>query len=378
MAVVQPMQARVDAYNSLLHAHVRELFSGPSRYQQLYAMMSYHFGWLDEQLRPCVSDGGKRLRPALCLSACESVGGQAEDALAGAVALELLHNFSLIHDDIEDNSRLRRSRSTVWSLWGVPHGVNVGDAMCALAYLVLCERVPEPSQAVQAVRMLSRANVELCEGQFLDLRYEDVERVDLPDYLAMIGKKTAALFGCSVGIGALLGGASPDLVARLERFGRVLGEAFQIQDDILGAWGDPGDTGKAASDVRDRKRALPAVLAWERCDEGDRTTMSGLYARSGPLGQADVEWVLDLFERLEIRNAAERMKRATLRRAVTLLEQALPGAESAARLHELVTVVAPLDDVDGSRDVSVTASRPPGDSVSRTMAREESAEGSTM
>ncbi|MCY4091080.1 MAG: type 2 isopentenyl-diphosphate Delta-isomerase [Caldilineaceae bacterium] len=235
-----------------------------------YAMMQYHMGWADEALQPCTAPSGKRIRPLLCLIACEAVGGNPLDAVSTAAAVEILHNFSLIHDDIEDGDTTRRHRPTLWSLKGVPQAINVGDGMFALAFkALLCAGWSKEdhaasslklSQTLAATNRFARMCVALTEGQHLDLSFEERTDVTVSDYLQMIQGKTAALIAGSSALGALLGGADAWLVECLDRFGLNIGLAFQIQDDILGIWGDPAVTGKAAgNDILRRKKSLPLL-----------------------------------------------------------------------------------------------------------------------
>jgi geranylgeranyl diphosphate synthase type I len=230
-----------------------------------YDMMRYHLGWLDEELRPHVFPTGKRLRPLLCLLACAEVGGDPMRALPAAAALELLHNFSLIHDDIEDGDAVRRHRPTVWKVWGVPQAINVGDGMFTLAYAAM-QRMAWWGVAAETILRAFDLFIQACqaltEGQHLDLKFETCPDVTVAEYMRMIEGKTAALAGASVAIGALVGGAAPVQVRALHCFGRSLGCAFQIQDDILGIWGDPKMTGKAVgNDLLRRKKSLPILHA---------------------------------------------------------------------------------------------------------------------
>ena len=241
-----------------------------------YAMMHYHMGWADEALRPSVVPSGKRIRPLLCLMACEAVGGNPADAVPAAAAVEILHNFSLIHDDIEDGDETRRHRPTLWALWGVPQAINVGDGMFALAYAALLRsgaRRPADAESsssdaegrgLAAIDRFNGICIALTEGQHLDLSFEERESVTVGDYLRMIEGKTAALIAGSIELGALFGGADPRQAEYLHRFGRNIGLAFQIQDDILGIWGDPSVTGKAAgNDILRHKKSLPLLYALE-------------------------------------------------------------------------------------------------------------------
>jgi len=237
-----------------------------------YGMIHYHMGWVDAEFQPVVLPAGKRLRPLLCLMACEAVGGEATAAVPAAAALEILHNFSLVHDDIEDGDETRRHRPTVWKLWGAPQAINAGDAMFALAFAAiqrLADRGATPVTTLAALRLFTATCVALTEGQHLDMRFEQRDHVAVAEYLRMIQGKTAALIGASVAIGGLIGGAAPGVDEALQRFGQSIGLAFQIQDDILGIWGDPTVTGKAAgNDILRRKKSLPMLHALNDASHG--------------------------------------------------------------------------------------------------------------
>ena len=225
--------------------------------------------------------GGKMLRPALCLLACEAVGAPLERALPAAAAIELLHNFTLIHDDIEDASDTRHGRETLWRRHGIPLAINAGDGMFVLAQRTLLdlEGTGVPAERVlAAARVLDDASVILCEGQHLDLSFESRHRVSIGEYEAMIAGKTAALLGASAAIGAIAG-ASDDITAHaLGECGRMLGMAFQVQDDVLGVWGDERLTGKpVADDIRSRKKSFPIVWAFENAPTPAREELDRIY-----------------------------------------------------------------------------------------------------
>ncbi len=246
-----------------------------------YAMMHYHMGWADESLRPGGFGAGKRIRPLLCLMACEAVGGDPAEAMSAAAAVEILHNFSLVHDDIEDGDEFRRHRPTLWTLWGVPQAINVGDGMFALAFSALLRSVetysageiPESSSGngrpLAATDRLAEICIRLTEGQHLDLSFEDREDVTVPEYIRMIGGKTAAMIAGSTALGALFGGAGKNEIESLYRFGYSMGLAFQIQDDILGIWGNSELTGKpSGNDILRRKKTLPLIYGLEQPQKG--------------------------------------------------------------------------------------------------------------
>jgi len=279
----------------------------------MYGMMRYHMGWVDAGFRPQSAPKGKRVRPLLCLLACEAACGRWEPALPAAAAVEFIHSFSLLHDDIEDASQTRRHRPTVWSIWGVPQAINTGDAVWAVARLAGygLQAAGHSAEVILSVfRLLDETSLRLCAGQYLDIRFESVDSVTLEDYERMIDGKTAALLSAAPAAGAILGGAPDSAVQALAAFGRELGLTFQIVDDILGAWGDSDATGKpTAADIKTRKKSLPIVytLQWER--ERGLNDLSRLYQQER-LSPDDVTRVLALLARAGARAYAEHQAQA--------------------------------------------------------------------
>jgi len=227
-------------------------------------MSAYHMGWVDRDGRPTSSQSGKFIRPSLCIWACEACGGTADDALPAATALEWMHNFTLIHDDIQDGDRERRARETVWSVWGAAQAINAGDALHALVFQTLAQsESPHPKRQLRAVRAIADAALEVIQGQCLDLNLEGRADTRPRSYLRMIQAKTGALFGASLQVGAIVAGASDVVVDRFRLAGRRLGTAFQMRDDWLGVWGDPAATGKSTSgDVNRAKTTYPVVAGY--------------------------------------------------------------------------------------------------------------------
>jgi geranylgeranyl diphosphate synthase type I len=261
---------------------------------QLTRMTRYHMGWEDEHGRPA-DNAGKGLRPSLLLLACEAVGGDWRRAVPAAAALELVHNFSLIHDDIQDRDTERHHRPTVWSIWGEAQAINAGDALLALARLALLRLHDEdlpPETTLQAARLLDERTLEMVEGQVMDLEFERASDVGLDDYMAMIGQKTGALFDGSLAVGALVGGGDPQTAQTFGRAGRLLGMAFQVRDDMLGIWGAETRTGKRpAADIRRRKKSLPIVYALNSGDHAAVDCINRTYAADDP-SEEDVSVVL--------------------------------------------------------------------------------------
>ncbi len=301
---------RVDAIVERYRPAVREAMQAALRDRRLplYAAMRYHLGWEDASGNPAVGRGGKLLRPALCLLSCEAVGGDWKRAVPAAAGVEFLHNFTLVHDDIQDASPKRHGRDTVWNLWGQAQAINVGDGLYALAHqemLRLAGAGAPPEVVVGAIGLLDEATLRLCEGQFLDISYEDEPSVPREAYLAMIGGKTAALMAASAAIGALVGGGGERAIAAFREAGRLLGLAFQVRDDVLGIWGDPKDTGKATGeDIRARKKTYPIVHTMESASPAERARLRELYA-APRLKREAFDEIVAILERARAREEAE-------------------------------------------------------------------------
>jgi len=316
-------------YLAAVEDELRCIVTSPSdSVAPFFDMMAYHLGWLDQSFRPAEAYRGKRLRPLLCLLSCKAAGGDWHAALPAAAALELVHNFSLIHDDIEDDSPTRRGRPTVWTLWGLPHGINVGDGMLMLARLALTrldDSVMGHATILAAANLLDRTCLTLCQGQYLDMALEG--RVDISEesYLEMIGAKTASLIAASTELGALVAGAA-DNTERYREFGWQLGLAFQMVDDILGIWGDPQSTGKpAASDIRSRKMTLPVIFALRTSEE-----LASLY-RQTRLSDEQVAQAVNILEQAGAREYVRQLAAEYEARGQTALDAS--GAQGVAAQH---------------------------------------------
>lgn len=256
-------------------------------HSQLAAACRYVMGWQDQSGRPA-SAGGKRIRPALCLYA-GGLFGNAEGAMPGAVAVELVHNFSLIHDEVQDHDAERHGRPTLWALLGTAQAINAGDFLYSRATSALLEGTAAPERRLAALQLLTEAVARMIGGQWADLSFESRDDVTTDEYLAMIGGKTGALLGAPLAIGATLAGAPPATAEALGRWGETVGLAFQIHDDYLGTWGDPNVTGKSnTNDIARKKKTLPVIHAL-RGPGG--TTIREIYTRP-ELTDADVAAVI--------------------------------------------------------------------------------------
>ena len=218
---------------------------------------------LYEASRHLVDAGGKRLRPSMLLLAGEAAGGEDAMLAPAAVSIELIHNFTLIHDDIMDNADVRRGRPSVHKLWGQSGAILAGDTLYSKAFQVLGITEARPELLLGAMNMLSQTCTAICEGQWLDMEFESREQVSEAEYMEMIEKKTGVLYGASAGIGALLAGASPQAVSALDEFGRLTGMGFQLQDDVIDLITPEAVSGKKqGGDLVEAKKTLIMIHAF--------------------------------------------------------------------------------------------------------------------
>jgi geranylgeranyl diphosphate synthase type I len=300
-------------------------------------VVTYHLGWTGADGTPQPGAGGKAVRPTLTLLGAEAVGAAPASAVPGAVAVELVHNFSLLHDDVMDHDRMRRHRPTAWALYGVGPAICAGDALVVLAHQVLMED-PTPSR-LEASRRLAAATEAMIAGQADDLRFEGRLDVSVAEYLAMAARKTGALLACAAAIGAILGDAPPSAVDALGRFGHHLGLAFQAIDDLLGIWGAPERTGKpVGSDLRQRKASLPIVAAL--ASDGAAASELARMLANGSLDDAAVARATDLVEATGARARTEREASDQLDAALECLDAAALVPAARAELVELAHFVA--------------------------------------
>lgn len=297
-------------------------------------MLHYHMGWVDADLRPTQVNSGKRIRPLLCLLCCQAAGGDWEQAVPAAAALEILHNFTLIHDDIQDNSPTRRGRPTLWTLWGVPQAINSGDAMFAAAHLALARLLDggvPPATVVQALRRLDETCMALTRGQFADMQFETWPHVTVNEYIEMIQGKTAVLLALSAELGALIAPQDTQTIHHYAAFGLHLGLAFQVRDDILGIWGQEDVIGKsAATDIVTRKKSLPVLFGL-----GQSAPLRQLYASTSS-GEAFVAQAIALLDESGARHYAEKQERHYTDTALRHLQDAGILNQSSAPLYHLV------------------------------------------
>ena len=300
------------------------------RTKPFHEMLTYHLGWTGEGAGPEAS--GKRIRPLLLLLSTAACGANWQSALPAAAAVELVHNFSLVHDDIQDNSDKRRGRPTAWVKWGAPMAINVGDALFVISNQSIIDlKQNYPAEVVvRAAEILHNTCLDLTRGQFLDMSYEERNDLGVDDYWPMVAGKTAALLSACCQIGALLGGADESKQDAYRSFGHYLGLAFQVQDDILGIWGNETVTGKsAASDLVEGKNSLPVLAG---------LSAKGQFAARWIKGPIKVEEVQELARLLTSEggygtayDAAQQMTDL----ALLNLQEADPQGEAGEALFEL-------------------------------------------
>lgn len=250
---------------------------------------------------------GKRLRPQMVMRVAGSQGAPLEHALDAAVAVEIFHNYSLVHDDIEDRDELRHGRPTLWSQYGVAAAINAGDAMCALSFLSLehAAKYLDAGRVLEMLALLHEAHAVMCEGQSLDLHFESERSVDLAAYYRMIECKTAQLFDASCRLGAHTACCDSATIAGYGDVGRAYGMAFQIRDDVAGIWSTLDETGKTAgSDIARRKWTFPVVWATSQPPSAARSVVAQAYARDTSLDAAAVRRVIEALDELGAREAA--------------------------------------------------------------------------
>jgi geranylgeranyl diphosphate synthase type I len=304
--------------------------------------VEYHLGWVDAFGKVLANDGGKGIRPALAVLSAEVVGAPPVIGVPGAVAVELVHNFSLIHDDVIDGDTERRHRATVWTIFGVGAAIVAGDALLTLGQQVLLN----PSIALgagadvdlvaasRAARLLADSTAEMNAGQALDLDFERQRSVSFEQCLEMEAGKTGALLSCAAAIGAVFAGAEQSSVDALATFGAQLGLAFQAVDDLLGVWGDPATTGKPTfADLRQHKKTLPVTAAIAAGGPGAEELMELLAAAE--LSEDQVRRAAELVEALGGRDRATETARSSMEVALGALGSAATNPAATEELAEL-------------------------------------------
>ncbi len=335
--------AALSRYHEAVQSEMRAAF--PDVELPIYDMARYALGWLDEQGNPA-NASGKGARAALTMLGAESITDDPEllqRATSGAAAVEIVHNFSLVHDDVQDGDVERRGRPTVWKIWGVAQAINTGDLMRELADTALRRALSHGASAesvIAAIQRLNQATILMIEGQYLDLTFEQRTDVSVDEYLAMVERKTGAMMGVSLSIGATLAGASSEQADALDRAGRRLGRCFQMRDDWLGIWADPDALGKPTdADIRRRKKSYPILYTLDHAPADARRELMALYQSdlgdSVDLPQDQVDWVHNLLGEIGADEATDQAARAEYEAFRVELESANPRAAAVDDLEAL-------------------------------------------
>ena len=325
---------RAAGYRPAIQREMREAVG--SRPDGLYAWMRYHLGWEDQAGQPVEASPGKLMRPVAVLLATELLGGAVAHALPAAAAIELVHNFSLLHDDVEDASEFRRGRQNLWVFAGAPQAINTADGMFVVSRLAEYRMLAAGASAervLAVMREIDDACLRLVEGQYLDMSFETRSDVTLDEYLTMAQGKTAALFAAPFASGAILAGASEASVAAVREYGRHVGLAFQMVDDVLGIWGDPAVTGKpVGDDLSARKMTYPVIVALESSEEAGGLLREAYETR--PSSNDPIEAMGRWVEATGARAATEAKARAEMQLAMDALTGAGLSAEALGILAE--------------------------------------------
>jgi geranylgeranyl diphosphate synthase, type I len=329
---------------------------------KIYGQMQYHLGWVDQQLRPADGHPGKLLRPKLLLLSYELAWAQGQTpstnplvlpvrpALPAAASVELAHNFTLLHDDIQDGDVERRHRPTVWSVWGIPQAILIGDALFALARLhlwKLLDEEVEPAIVLNLAKLFDATLLMLTEGQYLDMSFEQQQQVSLSSYEEMISRKTATLMQGATEMGATLGTRNQEVVEGLARFGHALGLAFQVRDDMLGVWATEAHSGKLPiGDIYRRKKSLPILHAFHHAQPVDQQAMAKIYNQDTPITQKQAQEVLAIFVRTHTREYCNQFLAEQCQQARLALAQ-LASARNALAARALTDLETIIDFVEG-------------------------------
>lgn len=314
----------------------------------IHEMARYALGWIDQQGKPDDA-AGKRARPALCMLGAAAISPEAgaqRRALHGAAAVEFVHNFSLVHDDIQDQDEQRRGRPTVWTIWGVSQAINAGDALRELADLALLRARGENAAAeaiLDAAARLNGATLRMIEGQYLDLTFEERLDVALDEYLRMVERKTGAMMGVSLAIGATLAGGSAQQADALQRAGERLGRCFQIRDDWLGVWGDAAALGKSTqSDIRRKKKSFPVLWTLRNAPAAVRRSLLDAW-RIEALTDEDVAAVQGLLDESGASEAADEAAEREYQAFRSALLDCQPRGEAVVELEAIAAFTMQRD-----------------------------------
>lgn len=333
-----PLPSIFSRYSNRIDVALRAALDGFN--SNIYDTHRYYMGWTQPDGSLANAAKGKRLRPTLALLAAEAAGGEIERVMPIAVALEYVHNFSLIHDDLEDRDRFRHHRPTVWVIWGEPIAIISGNAMLKIAdgtSKKLVEKGVAPLIALEIEKNITENYLRMMEGQYLDIRYESIPSISIKQYLDMIEKKTGALIETSFYSGSLVGPASgPNraLSEHLRSIGYEIGRIFQIRDDILGVWGST-ETGKpVGTDIRRKKKALPIVHVLNSSSPTSKKKIHEIFLQK-ELSDNDVDLILEIMESSDTQKYCQSLANECWERAHTVLNSLELAGETATYLSEL-------------------------------------------
>lgn len=269
----------------------------------IHLITAYHMGWVDEDLIPITNiRRGKRLRPLFCVLVNQTLNGVLDDALEIGSAIEFLHNFSLVHDDIQDQDEKRHGKWTVWKIWGEAQAINVGDLLFNMVFQVLTN-LKSPLLLSKSLKELTETIRELIEGQYLDISFEKRKDISLKEYLMMIDKKTAKLFSTSFYLGAFSATYKEEISKLFQDIGRNFGLFFQIADDAMGIWGDPEKTGKNAfADLWRKKKTYPILYLYSEASDKEKRMIEEIWGRD-IVTEKDIEYLLDRLEEKRVKEA---------------------------------------------------------------------------
>jgi len=302
-------------------------------------IINYHFGWVDENFQPANFNRGKMIRPVVNLLVYEAITGDYKRSLPVAASIEIIHNFSLLHDDIEDNDIERRGRPTAWTIWGKPAVINAGDHLYSLAYKALYQLDPAriPVERIFSVyRIVNDACLKLTEGQDLDLQFESLQEVSTEMYLDMVYKKTGTLIEAAILAGAELATSDAEIIQNYYDFAHNIGLAFQIRDDVLGIWGDTGTTGKSVvNDLRRKKKTLPVIYMLDQSTGERRERLRRYYATPEPLSDSELEYVRECLELVDAQHYAQGVADSYRQQSFAVLDRIGTSNQAQAELKAI-------------------------------------------
>jgi len=306
------IETELENFASLVNEEIRKLVPA-KEFPNFYDGMAYTF-----------QTGGKRLRPALCLMICKTLGGDIENTLPFAVSLEVIHNATLVHDDIEDGDEERRNFPTVWKKYGIAHGVNIGDGMFFKAYesLFRSKNSLPPEKIIKLSEMLSSATLRIMEGQSMEFNFRKRDDVTVEEYLDMVLRKTGFLLGTALRGGAFIAGASEETCNLTLAYGKKMGSAFQIRDDILNLIGEKEKYGKEiGGDIKEGKRTLITIHCLSKCNASEREKILGILKKSREkVADEEVEFVMKIIKKYDSINFAQQYSEKLIGEAKELLK----------------------------------------------------------